>query len=58
MTAAEAYARYARQTVLPEVGVDGQQKLSSASVLVVVRGPGLSGAAVSGRRRCCTSAGY
>lgn len=30
--------RYARQTVLPEVGVDGQQKLQDAHVLVVGAG--------------------
>ena len=31
-------SRYARQTILPEVGIEGQQKLTNASVLVVGAG--------------------
>jgi molybdopterin/thiamine biosynthesis adenylyltransferase/rhodanese-related sulfurtransferase len=34
----EEITRYARQIVLPEVGVDGQRKLKSASVLIVGAG--------------------
>ncbi len=34
----EEYARYARHLTLPEVGVEGQQKLKSASILLVGAG--------------------
>jgi sulfur-carrier protein adenylyltransferase/sulfurtransferase len=38
MSNSEPFARYARQTILPEVGIVGQNKLANARVLVVGAG--------------------
>ena len=45
-------ARYARQTMLPEIGTEGQRRLAGASVLIVGLG-GLGSAAAP----CLTGAG-
>jgi hypothetical protein len=45
----EYYSRYARQTILPQMGLEGQEKLTKAKVLVIGCG-GLGGPVLSYRR--------
>ena len=42
----EYYSRYARQTILPQMGLEGQEKLTKAKVLVIGCG-GLGGPVLS-----------
>lgn len=46
-------SRYLRQTVLPQIGADGQERIATLALMLVVGAGGLggAGAAISGRGR-------